>query len=226
MIKSLIRHLVGWKDKAVPWDTKKTTSELPPFDEGKKLFLAWKEGDPHFDLRWGLRCFSRPKGSPSHPCPVCKDKPTWHGKPCGPCRRDSLNIWCPCPKPVSDYIVSEYCIRCGLDIKELWDLPEYDTPEDEAVYEKYEKMSNYHLHRWQLKCKIEAPEFKAILADRIIAEDKHQAEYLLEEALSRLGETTSLRETNPESLKMDNWEVVNLGVLEFGWQSRTSIFER
>ena len=50
---------------------------------------------------------------------------------------------------------------------------------------------------------------------------------MLLNALVRLGEDSDLRKTNPDVLKMENWEVINLGVIKpLGWLSGLSIWER
>jgi len=87
----------------------------------------------------------------AHPCPNCFKKPTWLGKVCSECQ-ETLNLWCPCHiepdyadkwswktrGPLADYIVSEYCNRCGLRIKELWKC-EDDEEYDKLLEGKYKR---------------------------------------------------------------------------------------
>jgi hypothetical protein len=196
----------------------------------KALFFAWKKYDPHFKQRMSSRAFTGAHGGKSHPCLLCKKNHTWFGRPCRECR-SSLELWCPCPKPLPDYICTEICLRCGGDIEEISRYENSETPdlpkeEEDALYDKYIKGSNYHLNWWKLTCKIEEPQINHLQEDRVIAEDKSQAEYLLNEALVRLGEKSKLRKTHPEVLDLSNWEIKRQKEVKFGWLSGMSIYDR
>ena len=89
----------------------------------------------------------------SHPCPSCQTRPTWRGHLCVDCQ-EKLDLWCPCGtiapyeadiirQPISDYIVSEICNRCGYRIKVICEA--MNREDDDEVYRLIDWMRSENL---------------------------------------------------------------------------------